>query len=87
MRRVTSGTALLLAWVPPSQPIINMGASTASQPVRKEKSGRSGRTAEIIRIMNATSPEESLMPTTRGNSPASRRMVGTSMGLANMGML
>ena len=32
------------------------------------------------------SPEESLMPTTRGNS-ASRRMVGTSMGLANMGML
>ncbi len=29
---------------------------------------------------------ESLMPTTRGNS-ASRRIVGTSMGLANIGML
>jgi hypothetical protein len=86
MRRVTSGTALPLACVPPSQPIISMGASTASQPVRKQKSGRTGRTAEIIRIMKARSPEESLMPTTRGNS-ASRRMVGTSMGLANMGML
>ena len=27
------------------------------------------------------------MPMTRGNSLASRRMVGTSMGLANIGML
>jgi hypothetical protein len=27
------------------------------------------------------------MPTTRGNSAASRRMAGTSIGLANIGML
>ena len=40
-----------------------------------------------MRIMKARSPEESLMPMTRGNSSARRRMVGTSMGLANMGML
>ena len=86
MRRVISGTALLLACVPPSQPIMSIGASTASQPVRNEKSGRDGRTAAIMRIMKDRSPEESLIPTTRGNS-ASRRMVGTSMGLANMGML
>ena len=36
--------------------------------------------------MNERSPEESLMPITRGNSE-SRRMVGTSIGLANIGML
>ena len=48
MRRVTSGTALLLALVPPSQPIINIGASTASQPVRNENSGRLGRMAAIF---------------------------------------
>src|ERR1035441_8412282 len=87
MRRMTSGTALLLALVPPSQPTINMGASTASQPVRKVKSGRMGRMAAIIRIMNARSPEESLMPTTRGKSAARRQIVGTSIELANMGML
>ena len=87
MRRVTSGTALLEAWVPPSHPIISMGTSTASHPVRNVKSGRWGRTAAIMRIMKARSPEESLMPITRGNSSASRRMVGTSMGLANIGML
>src|SRR5438477_8909538 len=86
MRRVISGTALLLAFVPPSQPIIIMGASTASHPVRNEKSGRSGRTAAISRIMNARSPDESLIPTTRGNS-ASLRVVGTSIGLANIGIL
>ena len=72
MRRVISGTALLLALVPPSQPTISMGASTASHPVRKVKSGRVGRMAAIMRIMNARSPEESLMPIMRGKSPASR---------------
>ena len=87
MRRVTSGTTLLEACVPPSQPIISMGTRTASQPVRNVKSGRCGRTAEIIRIMKARSPEESLMPITLGNSQAKRRIVGTSIGLANIGIL
>ena len=73
--RVTSGTALLVAFVPPSQPIISIGISTASHPVRKVKSGRFGRTAVIIRIMNARSPDESLMPITLGNSSARRRIV------------
>ena len=77
--RVSSGTTPLVAWVPPSAPTSSIGTSTASQPVRNEKSGRSGRTAAIIRIMNARSPEESLMPTIRSNS-ASRWMVGTSIG-------
>ena len=54
--------------------------------MRNTKSGRAGRTASIMRIMKGMSPEESLMPTIRSNS-ANRRMVGTSMGLANMGML
>ncbi len=84
--RVSSGTTPLVALVPPSQPIRSIGTSTASQPVRKMKSGRTGRTAAIIRIMKAMSPEESLIPTIRGNS-ARRRIVGTSIGLANMGML
>ena len=73
--------------MPPSQPIISMGTSTASQPVRKVKSGRSGRIGGDHAHHVATSPVESLMPMTRENSSASRRMVGTSMGLANMGML
>ena len=81
-----SGTTPLVAFVPPSQPTRSIGTSTASQPVRKVKSGRIGRTAAISRIMNATSPDESLIPTIRGNS-ASRLIVGTSIGLANMGML
>src|ERR1035441_5237903 len=38
MRRVISGTTLLVALVPPSQPAISMGARQASQPVRKVKS-------------------------------------------------
>ena len=73
--------------MPPSQPIISMGISTASHPVRKVKSGRLGRMAAIMRIMKARSPEESLMPMTRGNPSARRRMVFTSMGLAKAGML
>ena len=80
------GTTLLAALVPPSAPASIMGTSTQSQPVRKVKSGRMGRTAAIIRIMKATSPDESLMPTMRSSS-ARRRRVGTSIGLANMGML
>ena len=75
-----------MALVPPSTPINSIGTNTASQPVRKAKSGRIGRTAAIIRIMNARSPDESLMATTRSNS-ANRLMVGTSIGLAKAGML
>ena len=85
--RVISGTTFELACVPPSQPIISMGISTASHPVRKVKSGRLWRIAAIMRIMKARSPEESLMPMTRGNPSARRRMVVTSMGLAKAGML
>src|ERR1035441_925486 len=87
MRRGISGTTLLVALVPPSQPTISMGARQASQPVRKVKAGRMGPMAAIMRIMNERSPEESLMPMTRGKSAARRRMVGTSMGEANIGML
>ena len=55
--------------------------------MRKAKSGRSGRTAAIIRIMCGRSPELSLIATTRGHSSASRCTVGTSIGEANSGML
>jgi hypothetical protein len=64
-----------------------MGIRAASQPVRKLNSGRLGRTAWIMRIMWGISPEESLMATIRSHSSLSRCTVGTSMGLANMGML
>ena len=82
-----SGTTPLVAFVPPSQPISSIGISAASQPVRKLKSGRCGRTAAIIRIMCGRSPDESLIATTRGHSSASRCTVGTSIGEANIGML
>ena len=72
--------------VPPLQPATSIGTNTASQPDRNTKSGRMGRTAAIIRIMNPTSPVESLTPMIRGHS-ASRFSVGTSIGLANFGML
>jgi len=78
--RVISGTTPLVAFVPPSQPIRIIGNSAASQPVRKQKSGRIGRTAAIMRIMFGRSPDESLIAATRGHSSTNRRTVGTSMG-------
>ena len=72
--------------MPPSQPIISIGISTASHPVRKVKSGRFGRTVDhahhkgqVARgILDADHPRKLI------RQPPD---VGTSMGLANIGML
>ncbi len=85
--RVISGTTPLVALVPPSQPISSIGIRAASQPVRKLKSGRSGRTAAIIRIMCGRSPDESLIADDARAFLRQSLHRGTSMGEANMGML
>jgi hypothetical protein len=69
----------LAALVPPWQPTSSIGTRAASQPVKNRKSGRIGLTAAIRRIMCETSPVESLIPITRGNSSANRR---TAAGVA-----
>ena len=84
---MNSGTTPAVAFVPPSQPASTIGTIAGSQPVRNVKSGRTGRTAAISRSMCEMSPVESLIPTTRGHSSASRRTVGTSIGEASIGML
>lgn len=85
--RVTSGITPLVARVAPSQPMVSIGRSPPSQPVRNEKSGRLGRTAAIKRIMKEMSPLESLIPINRGNSAESRRIVSTSIAEASAGIL
>ena len=87
VQRRGSPATPLLAFVPPSHPTRIIGMSAASQPVRNANSGRLGRTAWIMRIMCGMSPDESLIATTRSHSSLSRCTVGTSMGLANIGML
>ncbi len=46
--------------------------STESQPVRKLKSGRLGRTASFIRIFCGRSPDDSLIATIRSHSSLRR---------------
>ena len=85
--RVISGTTLLEACVPPSQPIISMGISTASHPVRKVKSGRTGRIGGDHPHHEGQVAGGVLDADDARELSARRRMVVTSMGLANIGML
>ena len=75
-----------MATVAPLQPTKSIDVSAGSHPVRKENPGRTGRTAAINRCMWEMSPLESLMPMIRGNSSASRRTTGISIGEASIGM-